>query len=235
MIRRISLISILIAAVTLISGIPSQAYTMADYWALNEGNAWVYDRDFRVVGSETHNFANYTGRQFLQASDFYDTHAYIYSGPAGLLVVGMFDYETQQFIDISGTPIKLSNAEMNLGDSVTNNFPAGVIDESAITITITLEAFETVTVPAGTFDNALRARVVINDGVGTYTERVWMAKGVGMVQIYRVSETNNTPGCFMTCSSFNPCNSNVVEQRYTKLKSFIRGTNRVVVIPLLGN
>jgi hypothetical protein len=145
----------------------------------------------------------------------------------------MFSFDTKQFVDLSATPLKVSNAEMNIGESVNNTFPAGVIDDNAVSITITLEATETVTVPAGTFSNALRLNVSVNDGVGTYTEKIWLAKGVGPVQMYRVSETNNTPGCFFTCGSLSPCNSDIVEARYIKLQSFIRkGKDRVVVVPL---
>jgi hypothetical protein len=205
---------------------------MADYCAFNEGNVWVYDRDFHVMGTETRDFAGYTGRQFLQAREFYSNHAYIYSGPAGLMIVGMFIFDTKQFVDLSATPIKVCNAEMNIGESVTTNIPAGVIDDDAISITITLEAIETVTVPAGTFTNALRLQAFVNDGLGTYTEKIWLAKGVGAVQMYRVSETNNTPGCFWTCGSLSRCGGDIVEERYIKLQSFVKGKNRVVVIPL---
>jgi len=202
---------------------------MADYWAFNEGNVWVYDRGFQVMGT-THNFAYYTGRQYLQ-SRVCDSHSYIYSGPAGVMVVGMYSLDTKQFIDLSATPLKVADAEMNIGESVTTNIPAGVIGDEAISSTITLEAVETVTVPAGTFNNALRLKVFINDSEGTYTEKIWLAKGVGAVQMYRVSETNNTSGCFMTCAS-HVCDNDIVEERSIKLNSFIKGKKGVVVIPL---
>lgn len=211
--------------------IPSHAYHMADYWAFNEGNVWIFDRDLEVMGTETHNFTQYTGRQFLQAREFCNNQPYIYSGPEGVMAVGIYSFDTKQFNDLSATPIKLSNAEMTIDDSVTNNFPAGVIDDNPISITVTLEAVETITVPAGTYNNTLRLRIFVNDGVGTYTEKVWLAKGVGAVQMYRASETNNTPGCFFTCGSFS-CGSDILEERYIKLKTFIKGKKGVVVIPL---
>lgn len=230
MTRKYYFMSILIGMIIIAYAIPSQAYTMADYWAFNEGNVWVYDRGFQVMGTETHNFAHYTGRQFLQ-SRVCDSHAYICSGQAGVMVVGMYSLDTKQFVDLSATPIKVSDAEMNIGESVTSNIPAGVIEDNAVSITITLEAVETVTVPAGTFINTLRLKVVEDDGLITYTERIWLAKGVGAVQMYRVSETDITSGCFMTCGSFF-CDNNIVEERYIKLKSFIKGKRGVVVIPL---
>jgi len=230
MTRKYCVMSILIGMIIVVYAIPSHAYTMADYWAFNKGNIWVYDRGFQVMGTETHTFEYYTGRQFLQ-SRVCDSHAYIYSGPAGVMVVGMYSQDTNQFVDYSATPLKASDAEMNIGESVTSTIPAGVIEDDAISSTITLEAVETVTVPAGTFNNTLRLKVFINDGLGTYTEKIWLAKGVGAVQMYRVSETNNTSGCFMTCGS-HFCDNNIVEERYIKLNSFIKGKKGVVVIPL---
>jgi hypothetical protein len=217
--------------IIVVYAIPSYAYRMADYWAFNKGNVWIYDRDLQVMGIETHNFAQYTGRQFLQAREFCNNQPYIYNGSEGVMVVGIYNFDTNQFNDLSAAPIKLSNAEMTIGDSVTNNIPAGVVDDNPISITITLEAVETITVPAGTYYNTLRMRIFVNDGVGTYTEKVWLAKGIGAVQMYRESETNNTPGCFFTCGSFS-CGSDILEQRYIKLKNFIKGKRGVVVIPL---
>lgn len=219
-----------------LSSVSAGAYTMSDYWMLNEGSIWVYDRDMQLMGADTHAFSTYTGRQFIQLSSFYDSYAYIYSGSEGVMAVGMFSYENQQFIDLSATPIKISNAEMNIGDSVTNNIQAGVIDDSAISMTFALEAVENVTVPAGTFNDTLKIRVTINDGTGIYVEHIWLAKNVGPVKMYRVSETNNTPGCFFTCGSYDPCNDNVIINRAIQLKSYaISNTeqkSKVIVVPL---
>lgn len=229
--RKFHFMLILTFMIIVAYAIPSHAYTMADYWAFNEGNVWIYDRDLYVVGDETQNFGSYTGREYIQSREFCGSHPYIYSGVQGVLVVGIYNFEDNQWINLSSNPIKLADAEMNIGNSVTTNIPAGMIDDDQISITITLEAVETVTVSAGTFNNALRLNVYIVDGTGTYTEKVWLAKGVGPVQMHRSNETNNTPGCFFTCGSFN-CDNDIVEQRYIKLKSFIKGKKGVVVIPL---
>jgi hypothetical protein len=214
------------------ASIPAHAYTMANYWAFNEGNIWVYDRDLQLMGSKTHLFSKYTGRLLIQLTGFYDTHPFVYSGSEGVMVVGMYIADTKQFIDFSATPIKISNAEMNIGESVTNNIPAGVIDEEAISITVNLEAVETVTVPAGTYHDVLRMKIYIVDGVGTYTEHIWLAKNFGAVKMYRVTETNNTPGCFFTCASFDQCSENLVE-RNIQLKSFIQGKSAVRNRPII--
>ena len=234
MFRNISMLSALFVILIVFSSNTSYAsYTMADYWAFNEGNVWVYDRDLQVMGTETYTFSQYVGKQFLQINGFYSNHPYVYSGSEGVLGVGMYIVDTQQFIDLSENPIKFSDAEMDIGESVTHTIPAGVIDDHAISFTITLEASETVTVPAGTYNNALRIKIEIEDGLGIYTEQIWLAKNVGMVKMYRVSETNNTPGCMFTCGSFD--DEDIIE-RTIQLNSFIEGKsevkNKVIVIPL---
>ncbi len=233
--RKMFLIKVLIAIVIIFISMTAHAYNMSDYWAFNEGNVWVYDRDLQLMGSDTHIFSLYTGRQFIQMTGFFDNQPYIYSGTEGVMAVGMYISDTQQFVDLSANPIKLSNAEMSIGESVSNNIPAGVIDDDAISITVTLEAVENVTVPAGTFSDTLRMKVFVNDGTGTYTEHIWLAKNVGAVKIYRVSETNNTPGCFFTCGSYDQCDEIMIE-RTIQLKSYVIGNNgkknKVIVIPL---
>jgi hypothetical protein len=204
---------------------------MADYWSLNEGNVLIYDRDMSVVGMEKHVFGSYMGTAYFQAREFCNNHPYLYVGPEGILGVGLYSLEEDQFVDLSSYPITLSKAEMNVGEFVISSIPAGVLDSEEITITVTLLGVETVTVPAGTFNNALKLNIYVVDGTGTYTEKIWLAKGVGPVQMYRESETNNTPGCFFTCGSLD-CESDVVQERYIKLKSYATNRNRTVVIPL---
>lgn len=93
--RKFYLILISCFMIIVVYAIPSHAYRMADYWALNEGNVWIYDRDLQVMGIETHNFAQYTGRQFLQAREFYNNQPYIYSGPEGVMAVGMYIFDAK--------------------------------------------------------------------------------------------------------------------------------------------
>jgi len=85
--RKFYFMLILTFMIIVVYAIPSHAYTMAKYWAFNEGNVWIYDRDLYVVGNETQTFGNYTGREYIQAREFCDTHPYIYSGPEGILAV----------------------------------------------------------------------------------------------------------------------------------------------------
>ena len=209
-------------------------FEMSDYWSLKKGDIFVYDRDFSTITNETRVFGSYTGRQFIDRATFCDSHSYIYDGNEGILMVGIYDNESETYIDLSSTPVKLADKNMDIGDSVVTNIPAGVLDSSEITITITLETLETVVVPAGTFNNSIRVRINIIDGPGqSYVERIWLAKDVGPVQMHRVSEVN-TNGCFFTCGSFSCCCDYVIQERYIKLKSYLKAyaQKKVVVIPL---
>jgi hypothetical protein len=57
-----------------------------------------------------------------------------------------------------------------------------------------------------------------------------------MVKMYRVSETDNTPGCFFTCASYDPCDENNLINRTIQLKSYsIKNSeqrSKVIVVPL---
>lgn len=229
--RRHTFLLVLMLGITAVLATPAAAHRMADYWSLNEGNVLVYDRDMFVVGMEKHVFGGYMGTPYFQAREFCNNHAYLHVGPEGILLVGLYSLEGNQFVDLSSYAITLSKAEMNVGEFVTSTIPAGAVDSEEITFTVTLLGVEPVTVPAGTFNNTLKLNVYVVDGTGTYTEKIWLAKGVGPVQMYRESETNNTPGCFFTCGSLG-CESDVVQERYTRLKSYVTNRNRAVVIPL---
>ena len=210
----------------------SHGYDMADYWCFNEGNVCIYDRDIQLVGKEMRVFGGYAGIEFLQGREFCNT-GYVYAGTEGVMVVGIYSRESGQYVDLSAYPIKLSNATMNIGDSVNSNVPQGVIEDYALNFTITLVGTESVTVPAGTFTDVLKLKLVVEDGIGLYTEWIWLAKNVGPVKMYRQSETNNTHGCFFTCGSFG-YDSDVIEDRYIELKSYSKtrySKTRVVVVP----
>jgi hypothetical protein len=205
---------------------------MADYWSLHEGDAWIFDRDIHLFTSETHVFAKYTGRMWASARTYCENRGYLYQGPEGILMVGLFDAENNQFFDLSNTPLKLAGAEMSLGESITSNLTI----DGPVSFTVTLEAAEEVTVPAGVFKDALRVNIFVNDSVGTYTLKVWLAKGVGLVKIQRVSETGGTDGCFLDCGTFDCRTGETVVQRVISLTSYVKsgGTNRnkVVIVPL---
>jgi hypothetical protein len=208
----------------------AHAYTMADYWSLDAGDVWVFDRDIQIFTSETHVFEKYTGRMWASARMYCENRAYFYQGPEGILMLGLYNAENNQFKDLSNTPLKLASAEMNLGESITST----AILEGPVTFTITLEGVENVTVPAGSFADTLRVNIFVSDTDGTYTLKVWLAKGVGTVKVQRVSETGGTTGCFLDCGAFDCKTGDVVVQRVISLTSYYANTtkNKVVIVPL---
>jgi hypothetical protein len=213
----------------------SYGYSMADYWAIKAGQVGIYDQEIIVVGPETKTFGPYSGREYLQADDYSGDQAFVYTGPAGVMVVGFYDSETSSYVDISAYPLVISKAQMNVGETISSTVPPGVFDpDYGSVFTITLVQEESITVPAGTFSNSLKLKVYVQEGDGrTYTEYIWLVRDIGPVQMFRESETNNYDGCFLTCGSDR------TGERYTKLKSYIIADKtvvlppKVVVIPLL--
>ena len=217
------------------SNVPSgYGYSMADYWAIKAGQVCIYDQEIIVVGPETKTFGPYSGREYLQANDYSGNQAFVYTGSAGVLVVGLYDSDSSSYVDISAHPIVMSKAQMNIGETISSTIPPGVFDpNNGIVFTITLVQEESITIPAGTFSNSLKLKVYVQEGAGqTYTEYIWLVKDIGPVQMFRASETNNSEGCFLTCGWDRS------GERYTKLKSYIIADEtvdlrpKVVVIPL---
>lgn len=214
----------------------SYGYSMADYWAINAGQVGIYDQGIIVTGPETKTFGPYSGRDYIMVSDEYTGNQYfVYAATAGVMLVGLYDNETNSYVDISANPLVFSKAQMNVGETINSTVPPGVFDPNNGTVfTVTLVQEESITVPAGTFSNSLKLKVYVQEGAGkTYTEYIWLVKNIGPVQMFRESETNNYDGCFLTCGWERS------GERYTKLKSYILADKtvvsapKVVVIPLM--
>ncbi|MDY6952533.1 MAG: hypothetical protein SWE60_13560 [Thermodesulfobacteriota bacterium] len=203
----VPLFAIVVFGLLSLTPLSARAFDMTEYWPVRPGTVWMLDHEIFIVSAKTHQFAFFEGKQFVMASSFCHGmcgggYAYLYAGPEGLLGVGL--YEEGKMIDLSATPLKIAEKEMIIGQTVTSTIPAGVIDdEDPITLTVTLLAQESVTVPAGTFNDTLVLRLRIDDDPGShYEEKLWLAKNVGPVKIERASEFPlNHEGCFFTCGS----------------------------------
>lgn len=211
------------------------AFQMADYWPIKAGNVWIFNSEIMILSSKTQTFGQYDARQMFFGVDFCGdlcgNHMYFHLGSEGLLTVSVYD--DGDSVDISSTPIKIFLAEMQIGQSVTSTIPAGVLDPEQFTLTATLLSEETITVPAGTYTNTLVLELFADDSpTSEYTEKLWLAKGVGPVKIERVSETPaNHEGCFFSCSAFN-LDTGIIVQREIKLDDFFSQSKGAVVIPL---
>ncbi len=201
---------------------PLYAITMSDYFPLNRGNIKVFDRNVFAVGPESHRFAHYTGQAFIDAVEFHDMILYFYSGADGILLVGAYDTEPENYIDLSSTPVKIASGLMDIGESVISTIPAEVVEDWDINFTSTLTGVETVVTPAGTFHDTLKLNIVISSGDGgTFREIIWLAKGIGVVKTRRPSETpTNYDGCLFTCGAFDYWNE-PVQQRDMNLLNYV--------------
>jgi hypothetical protein len=205
--KRIVLILITMLTGFVVSVTPSLGFDMKKYWPVRSGTVWIYDRDLFIMGSKRHAFSIFTGTQLIMESSFCDpvcgSHPYFYSGPEGLLIVGLKSGD--QTTDLLDTPAKFASADMSINDVIITIIPAGRIDDDQITITVTLVGQETVTVPVGQFDNTLVLQIRVDDSPAThYIEKVWLAENIGPVKLQRVSESPlNHEGCLFTCNSFD--------------------------------
>lgn len=204
----VPLLAILFSCLLSLTPLSAKAFDMTEYWPIKAGTVWTLDHEILILGAKTHQFTFFEGKQLVMASsychDICGQHAYLYSGPDGLLGVGL--YENGQMIDLSATPLKIAEKEMSIGQTVVTTIPAGVLDdEDPITLTVTLLAQEGITVPAGTFSDTLVLRLRIDDDPEShYIEKLWLAKDVGPVKIERVSESPvNHEGCFFTCGCYD--------------------------------
>lgn len=221
----IAVSAVLFSFLLSLAPLSAKAFDMSEYWPLKPGTVWILDYETLIVRTATHQFEHYEGTQFIIGSTYCTglcgQHVYVYSGPEGILAVGI--YEEGNLIDLSATPLKIANKEMDINDEFSSTVPPGVLDENdAITLTVKLLGQEDVTVPMGTFENTLVLRLTMDDDPDShYIEKLWLAKNVGPVKIERVSESPlNHEGCFLTCGCFDWENENdpIIVQRVISLE-----------------
>lgn len=191
----------------------AHAFNMLEYFPLQTGNLWEYDRDLFVVSSETATLGGDEANYFISAREFYDGSFFIRADSDGIAVVGLRE-ETGSILDLSSYPVTIATAEMDIGDGIQSIIPANVLEPGApsVTITSTLIAVTSVTVPAGTFDSTLNLRIVVDESAYSYTERLWLAKSIGIVKIQKGSFTSNDGSCLFSCGCFDD-DFDIVEDR----------------------
>nr|WP_320190146.1 hypothetical protein [uncultured Desulfobacter sp.] len=203
----------------------ASAFIMSEYFPLKSGNILIFDLNVFTVGPDTHDFGSYSGQAYIDSREYYDSVLYIYSGPDGILVVGSYDPKSQQYNNFPSVPFKLASGEMNIGDSVTSTTPAGPNGEPEITITSTLQSVENVTTSAGIFNNTLKLKIEIDDETGQYVETIWLAKAIGIVKTYRLTETPiNHDGCLFSCGTLDYWDDSV-QKRDMNLLNYVIQNN----------
>ena len=170
-------------------------YKMTDYWPLKEGSWWEFnDGKIEITGTEEINGINTfkyldtgscsvgdgdgsgDGHEFNVVND--DTNGF-----------GYF----LQSEDGSYSLVKMIEPYVKKGDKTTSSFK-DTGDREQTTLVFKLEGTANVVVPAGTFKRCLRFSVKLKarhtDGTYSYsTERVYFAKGVGLVKVVSVKQS----------------------------------------------
>jgi hypothetical protein len=201
------------------------SYHIADYYPINSGNIWFFNRNIFLIGPQAHDFTNYADcKPWYDVITITEQYGFLHVGEDGLLFTGLGLFGRDQFVDLTDTPIVFATADCQVGQVFTTVIPPYKLDpddDSGLTINSTLADVDTVVAPAGTFHNCLKFNIEIIDGTTSwYKETLWLAKGIGPVKVSRPEEFPlNHEGCFMTCGAFDE--DGLVDVRDMPLEAFV--------------
>src|SRR3990167_8310946 len=167
-------------------------YKMSDYWPLKEGAWWEFnDGKIEITGTEEINGIN-TFKSLDTGSCSECGELYYFNDDTNGF--GAF-YQDE---DGSYIMVKISETYVKKGDKTKVSIKES--DGFQLTLVFKLEGTANVVVPAGKFKRCLRFSIKF-EGVDTdgtysyYTERFYLAKGVGLVKAVRIKESANDVGC----------------------------------------
>lgn len=167
-------------------------YRIAEYYPLGQGDTWTY-RDSEgawrdtVAGTETIN-----GVEAVKVQR--DDGSYILvTNSSGRTLYKQYDQENGGWEQMVYSPdLAFTSSKMSVGDrhpfssTVTWTDSDGNTDTATVSGETTLEGFEDVTVPAGTFSQCLRLKITITFAFPgeSFTAEItsFLAKGVGEVK-----------------------------------------------------
>jgi len=177
----------------------AKEYKMTDYWPLKEGAWWEFnDGKIEITGTEEINGINTfiyldtgscnEGEEFNVFND--DTNG-----------LGFFP----QSEDGSYSMVKFIEPYVKKGDKTKASFKNN--EGEQVTMVFKLAGTANVVVPAGKFKRCLRFSVkiksVYEDGGHSHIERIYLAKGIGLVKAVRVA---GKKGCVFVPQSFDVFN-----------------------------
>ncbi|MCL4787209.1 MAG: immunoglobulin domain-containing protein, partial [Verrucomicrobia bacterium] len=182
---------------------PPSSFVLLEYFnPLVAGNEWHYtgtDYDgqpsTRVdrVASRNYSVTAYTGRatprtyttNLVRLNKAYGAPTYddwddFFSDQGALAFWGNDDGSDSGRVD-GGLVLPPS---LNLGQSasVTRDFYDGGVYQGSVTFKLTAVSWGSVTVPAGTFEDCLKVRIVITGGGQSETQEEWWVRGIGAVK-----------------------------------------------------
>ena len=174
-------------------------YKMTDYWPFKEGAWWEFnDGKIEITGTEEIDGIN--------TFKYLDTSS---CGGGDAVEINVVNDDANGFVfflpleDGSYSIAKISEPYVKKGDKTKVSIKES--DGGQETVVFELEGTANVVVPAGKFKRCLRFSIkfegVDDDGNDSYyTERFYLAKGVGLVKAVRIKESANDVGC-----AFGPC------------------------------
>src|SRR6266480_3213391 len=181
------------------------AFASAPYFPLPDGATWTYNvSDGTTSSTETRTVAgtrSFNGAQVKIIRDQTGSENYFTNDDAGVRVHGALfvDPVNGNETDTYSPPVPFAARDSIIGTPVSGSGSAtGVQGSTMFTLSYTSAstplAIETVTVPAGTFTNAVHVRLTINySGVVNYSVTLddWLVAGVGSVREVS-TDTNST-------------------------------------------
>jgi hypothetical protein len=177
-------------------------FTISDYFPLGQGDTWTYrEEDDELTVKTISGTENINGVDAAKIIDE-DGDYYLWTNSNGLVWHKEYDAEDvpgcgwQQLI--FNPPIISSDAVVSVGSTYASNTTlsetdcAGGSATASISYVFSVEGIDSVTVPAGTFNNCLMIKgiLTVNGSTETNEMTIWLAKGVGEVKSISVSKQN---------------------------------------------
>ena len=165
-------------------------YKMADYWPFKEGAWWEFN-DGKIEITGTEEIDGISTFKFVDTGSCEGEYNYFNDDANGF---GGFILNEDGSYSIA----KISEPYVKKGDETTSSFKD--TDGGQVTLVFKLKGTANVVVPAGKFKRCRRFSVKVEtiDTDGTYsyfTEKFYLAKGVGLVKVVRVKESTDEDGC----------------------------------------
>src|SRR3990172_6888297 len=176
-------------------------YKMTDYWPFKEGAWWEFN-DGKIEITGTEEIDGISTFKFVDTGSCEGEYNYFNDDANGF---GGFILNEDGSYSIA----KISEPYVKKGDKTTSSFKD--TDGGQVTLITKLEGTANVVVPAGEFKRCLRfsikVELVDTDGIYSYyTEKFYLAKGVGLVKAVRIKESANDVGCVYGPISFDVFN-----------------------------
>lgn len=174
-----------------------------NYYPIATGNTWTYNNTSDGINgtytsmSEIIQSSNssYSIKFTTSQNDFYNMmNATLFSNGWGWTAAFTFDASDSLLHTSTYSPSELvfpSNTSVGTHVSQTDihSTPNG---SELHTVDITVDGVESVTVPAGTFSNALKLMYIHTLSGATFTETQWYADGVGLIKVTITSSATSS-------------------------------------------